>query len=119
MATPPYIPVTSPTNSSATASLVLGIVSIFMCGLLTGIPAIILGAKARKEIQATGNMQQGDGMAMGGIITGIIGTALSVIGIIALVALFALGSSLPESDYNTDRPDGICNQERYWQDPDC
>ncbi len=38
----------------ATLILVLGILSIPCCGLFTGIPAIILGNTAKKEIAASG-----------------------------------------------------------------
>src|SRR4051812_36500047 len=61
------------TNGKAIASLILGIVSIVLClGYLAGVPAIILGRMAKREI-AQGN-GTGEGLAQGGFITGIIGT---------------------------------------------
>jgi hypothetical protein len=71
----------------ATLILVLGILSIPCCGLFTGIPAIILGNTAKKEIAASGGTIGGSGAVNGGYICGIIGTVLSIIGIIANVAI--------------------------------
>jgi hypothetical protein len=82
------------TSGKATTSLVLGVISMVCFGFLTGIPAIIVGIRARKDIRLSHGRTTGDGLALGGIITGIIGTLLGV----ALVALFigviALGSSV-------------------------
>lgn len=71
----------------ATLILVLGILSIPCCGLFTGIPAIILGTTAKKEIAASGGTVGGSGAVNAGYICGIIGTVLSVIGIILNIAL--------------------------------
>ncbi|TJZ55554.1 DUF4190 domain-containing protein [Streptomyces piniterrae] len=61
------------TSGKAVASMVTGIVSIVVpfVGIVTGPLAIILGAKARGEIQRT--RQQGNGLAIAGLVTGIIG----------------------------------------------
>jgi hypothetical protein len=66
---------------------VLGILSIPCCGLLTGIPAIILGNNAKKEIAASGGTIGGSGAVNAGYICGIIGTVLSVVGIIFNIAV--------------------------------
>ena len=73
----------------ATLILVLGILSIPCCGLFTGIPAIILGNNAKKDIANSGGTIGGQGAVNAGYICGIIGTVLSVIGIIANIALRA------------------------------
>ena len=74
---PMYTPPPSPPNSGgATTSLVLGIASLVLCGLFTGIPAIILGVRARREIRESNGRIGGDGLALGGIITGVVGTLL-------------------------------------------
>jgi hypothetical protein len=71
-----------PDNSSkATWALVLGILSIPCCGLFTGIPAIILG----QQVMNVPGPNAGKGKA--GFICGIIGTALSILGIIANIAI--------------------------------
>jgi hypothetical protein len=86
----PYGPPVAVTNGKATASLVTGIASLVLswcCGLgLVGIVAIVLGAKARKEIEASGGAQQGDGLALGGIVTGAIAAVLGLL-FLALIAL--------------------------------
>ena len=80
----PGVPANHP---RATLILVLGILSIPCCGLFTGIPAIILGATAKKEIAASGGTIGGAGSVNAGYICGIVGTVLSVIGIILNVAI--------------------------------
>lgn len=79
-------------NSKATISLVLGIVGIVLCGLFTGIPAIILGRSAQREIAASHGAQTGAGMAKAGFITGIVATVLSVLGALLWVLLLTSGS---------------------------
>jgi hypothetical protein len=109
------------TNSSATISIILGVVSIFLCGLFTGIPAIILGLKARKEIAASDGRQSGDGVALGGVITGAIGTVLST-GLFILIVAVGIWADDTVDDFdgiNTDPSNGVCNEDRFLQDPDC
>lgn len=74
-------------NKKAVWSLVLGIIGILCCGFLTGIPAVILGKMAQKEIDATGG-GQGRGMATAGFVLGIIAIAFGILNII----LFASGA---------------------------
>ncbi len=73
------------TDGKATASLVCGILSVFCLGILTGIPAIILGHISRKNIQQSGGRLQGSGMAMAGLILGYVSVALSVLFIAAIM----------------------------------
>lgn len=73
----------------AVLTLVLGIVSIVCCGFFAGIPAIILGRKGMTEVDGSGGTLGGRGMLQAGFICGIIGTVLSVIGLIADIAIFA------------------------------
>jgi hypothetical protein len=79
------------TNGKATASMVTGITSLVLswcCGLgLVGIVAVVLGVQARAEIQASGGSQDGDGMALAGIVTGAVAALL---GLLSLVVAFAL-----------------------------
>ncbi len=70
----------APVNTQkATWALVLGILSLVCCGFLTGIPAIILGRNAKAELEAAG---QSGSTANVGMILGIIGTALSILGLV-------------------------------------
>jgi hypothetical protein len=67
------------TNQKALWSMILGILSIVACGLLAGIPALILGSSAKKEIAAAGGAQTGEGMATAGVVLGWISVAISVV----------------------------------------
>ena len=78
------------TNGLAIASLVCGIAQIIF-GILTGIPAIILGHMARRQIRQTG--EQGAGMALAGLILGYVGVALAVLAVILIIAVVAAAHS--------------------------
>lgn len=90
------------TNGKATGSLITGIASLVLswcCGLgLAGIVAIVLGVKARNEIRASGGTQNGDGMAVAGIITGAIAAVIGLLALVFLVLVIATGSA----EYNMD-----------------
>ena len=92
--TPPVPP--PPTSSKAITSLVLGIVALFFCGFLLGIPAIIVGMSARKEIRQSDGAVSGDGLAIGGIVTGLLGTLWSLVVGVILVSLLAFGSEVAD-----------------------
>ena len=79
---PPYGGQPAPNHPRATLVLILGILSIPCCGLFTGIPAIILGRTALQEIDSNPGQYGGRGQVNAGYICGIIGTVLSVVGII-------------------------------------
>ena len=65
------------TSSYAIASLVCGIFSLCCLSPLTGVPAIILGILALSPIKK--GVYTGKGIAISGIITGIIGIILSIL----------------------------------------
>jgi hypothetical protein len=67
--------------------MILGIVSLFCCGIVTGIAAIVLAQQAKNEIAASGGTQSGSGQAQAGFILGIIGIVLTVIGGIIYVSV--------------------------------
>lgn len=76
------------TDGKATASLILGILSVTCLGLLTGIPAIILGHISRKNIRESLGRLKGEGLATAGLVMGYISVALiPVILIIAAIAI--------------------------------
>jgi hypothetical protein len=86
---PPYglmPPPVSGTNGQAVASLVCGICAPFTGGL-TSIPAVVLGHMAKSSIRRTG--QQGEGLAIAGLILGY----LAIAGFVGLFALYGLLSS--------------------------
>ncbi len=85
----PYGPPAGAVPGNATASLVLGLVGIFLCPLVCSIAAIGLGVSARKEIDANPHLG-GRSTAGWGIGLGIAGIAFWLIGL----AIIAGGASL-------------------------
>ncbi len=79
-------------NQKAMWAMILGIISLVCCGLLTGIPAIILSTQAKREIALSGGLQSGAGMATAGLVLGIIGTAFSVLFLLFLMVGLATGA---------------------------
>jgi hypothetical protein len=73
------------TSGKATTSLILGLLSPF-CSLFAGIPAIILGSLALKDVKRSRGRLQGQGLAITGIVLGSVGSLLSLL----LVIPFAL-----------------------------
>lgn len=122
-------PVQRPTNTQATWALVLGILSLTMCWFLTGIPAIILGHKARKEIARSGGTQDGDGFALAGLIMGWASTVISTLIVGFYVVIIALAVTLGESSEERFQPvgseidsgvyDDYCNDDDQYTYNDC
>jgi len=75
------------TNGMAIAAMICGIAQFFGFWLLGTIPAVVLGHIARRQIRQTG--EQGDGMALAGLILGYVGLGLSVIAVILIIVLVA------------------------------
>jgi hypothetical protein len=76
----PYPAAPPQTDGKAVASLVLGIVSIFLClGILSGIPAVILGHISLSNIRKSMGRVQGSGMATAGLVMGYIGIAFGLL----------------------------------------
>jgi len=78
------------TESKAVLSLVLGLLSVGCVGPIAGLPAIILGSIARREIDRSGGQLGGRAIAAGGIVSGLFGTGLGVVLVLGFVgAAFA------------------------------
>lgn len=77
------------TNQKATWSLIGGILSVTVCGLIVGIAAIIVGKQAQAEIAASGGLQGGENRAKWGIILGWISVVLSILASIIAIITFA------------------------------
>lgn len=73
-------------HQRATLIMILGILAIPCCGLFTGIPAIIMGRQALTQIDSSGGALGGRGKVQAGFICGIIGTVISVVGVIIRLA---------------------------------
>lgn len=95
-------PPQSPKNGLGVAALVLGILSIpfgvffFPVGLILGILAVIFGVVAMgraKKGQATNR-----GVAIGGLVTGIIGTVIAGIFVIFFIGAYSACSDLVSDD---------------------
>ncbi|WP_370093165.1 DUF1707 and DUF4190 domain-containing protein [Streptacidiphilus sp. MAP12-20] len=75
-APPAWPPVKRRTNGAATASLLLGLGQIFTGGM-TGLPALICGIVAKRQLRERD--EEGHGMATAGIVLGSLGTAMWVL----------------------------------------
>jgi hypothetical protein len=103
----------------AIAALILGVIGVLSFwaigfGALPGIIAIILGVIGMNRAKESGI---GGGQAKAGLALGIVAVIASIVFFVFLV------SRADDIDFdggiNTDRPDGICNHDRFLQDPDC
>lgn len=71
----------------------LGVMSMTCAGFFAGIPAIVLGSMARRDIDRSSGTRTGSGMAAAGIVTGLFGTGLSLVILVAL-----LGGAIGQMD---------------------
>ena len=101
------------TNGLAIAAMVLGILWIYWIG---SILALVFGYVAKGQIDRSAGRQGGRGMAIAGIVLGWIG-----LGLLALFIVIGLAVSNDDSfdNINSDPSDGVCNEERFLEDPDC
>lgn len=86
---PVLIPSTAgpPLNRLAVASFALGLISLCVNFFgVTGIIAIVLGSQAIKVIDRSSENQRGRGLAVAGIVLGVVGT---IVGCIAAIVLFS------------------------------
>jgi prepilin-type processing-associated H-X9-DG protein len=105
---PPYHSVpreAETTSGGAIASLILGLTSIFCClSVLTGLPAIILGVVGLNEMSASHGRVRGRGLAITGIVTGVIGCLLIVFPVLAvLLVRVSLPTALESAKSAADR----------------
>jgi len=80
-----------PVATGATASLVCGILAFTPAWLLSGIPAVILGHRARKAIRTQPDVLRGSSRALAGIILGY----LSVLAPMTLIVLGLMLGAIP------------------------
>ena len=97
-----YPPV-KPTNGLAIGAMVTSIVAMLgLCfygvgGLVAGPVGAILGHVARRQVRERD--QQGEGMAMAGIIVGWIATALGALVVAAIVIFVIWAGNQPDPDF--------------------
>lgn len=72
------------TNGMAVASLACGVGQL-VAGPFAGIAAVVLGHQARQRIRQTG--EQGDGLAVTGLVLGYIGLGVVLLAIVAILLL--------------------------------
>jgi hypothetical protein len=78
----PYAP--PRTNTLAIASLVLGIVNMFVGSIL----ALVFGYKAMREIDESHGTQTGRGLAVAGVVLGWVGLVMSAIWLLIFFTVF-------------------------------
>jgi hypothetical protein len=74
-------------------SMVFGILSLAGLGVLAGIPAIILGTNARRNIRASGGRLSGEGMATAGIVLGWISCGIVVLVVFVFFIIFVIAAA--------------------------
>lgn len=89
------IPSPIPRDSAAVVALVCGLISlgglVFPPLLGVGIAAIVLGWTARRRIARSAGALKGSGMAIAGLMFGVLGSLLSLVfpGFVAFVYIYA------------------------------
>ena len=85
---PPMPPAAPPKNNTlAVWSLICGIASLVCCLVFTGIPAIILGGRAKRQITDSGGTEGGLMLAKIGIVLGWISLPLTLLSIALIILL--------------------------------
>ena len=87
--TPPAVP-RAKTNTLAVTSLVLGILSLMLCGVgvVFSIPGLICGFMGMSRVKKSGGAEKGHGLALTGtIMSGVSLVMLPVIGLLAAIAI--------------------------------
>lgn len=83
----------APTSTLAVVSLVFGILAWCVLPFVGAIVAIICGHLARSEIRNSSpeQRQEGDGMAVAGLVLGYVQLALGILAVFLLVVFLAFG----------------------------
>src|SRR5262245_517088 len=78
-------------SGRAITSLILSIISIFMCGFFTSIPGMVLGKMEMNAIRQGQAPSAGDGIAKAGFYIGLVVTILYGILVLGYIVLIFLG----------------------------
>lgn len=85
-------------TTTATASLILGILAYTCCGPFFSVPAVILGHVALSKIRRGEEAESGRGMAVAGLVLGYLNIALAallVLFYVSLLVIAAIASAIP------------------------
>ncbi|MBS0192878.1 MAG: DUF4190 domain-containing protein [Proteobacteria bacterium] len=77
-----------PTCSTATVSLIFGILTWFMLPFVGAVIAVIAGHMARAEIRRANGGLEGDGMAVAGLVLGYVHLGLALLAVMAVILFF-------------------------------
>ena len=92
---------TPPPHPQATTAMVLGLIGLIGSFILCGLPlvlspfALVIGARARGEIDRSGGAYSGRDQAQVGFITGVIGTVFLVLALLALALVIVVAVGAP------------------------
>lgn len=75
------------TSGLAIASMVCGIVSIFLCQFVGAVPALICGHMALSQINGSPMPMNGRGMAIAGLVLGY----LQILGLLVIILMLVAG----------------------------
>lgn len=89
------VPPSQSASSKSIISLILGILSIFLLGFLSGIPAMILAKHEEDEIRQGRSPVAGEMLAKLGFWLGLIGTILSGLTVLIIIFLIFFGLGIP------------------------
>lgn len=76
------------TNTLALVSLISGVVGWVMVPFLASIVAVVTGHMARSQIRQSAGREDGDGLAIAGLVLGYLGLGLALIGIVLVILVF-------------------------------
>ena len=76
------------TNTLALVSIISGVVGWVMVPFVASIVAVVTGHMARSQIRQSAGREDGDGLAIAGLVLGYVGLALGLIGIVFAILVF-------------------------------
>jgi len=65
---------------------VVALVGLFVCGVITGIVALVLANQAQQKIHASGGRLTGSGLVTAARVIAVISIVLSVLGLLLIIA---------------------------------
>jgi hypothetical protein len=86
-------PASRRTNTLAVASLVLGVV---WCGGIGSVLAVIFSVQARRSIRGSGGTESGEGLAIAGLVLGIVGIVGAVLTTVLVVVLAVTANNVAQ-----------------------